>query len=138
MSELERIRTDLARAKQRVSEIESGQRGVRSVADWRAGDDAGGGSIPGAGHAAWNQLQAQRAAVTRLESELLNAMLSAHKWSPDAIIEAMTRPPTVVEKIVEREVIREPSNADVIAKLREFLTTVPPTTTAAQLQELIS
>lgn len=139
MSDLDRIQTDLARATERVAQIESGQRGVRESADWRVGDDAGGGGHPGAGHATMNQLLAQQNAVTRLQGEYLMARLDrGGGWSPEAIIEKMETPPAVIEKIVEREVIREPSNADVIALLKKFLSTVPPTTTAAQLQELIA
>lgn len=90
MSELQRIRQDLARARERVAEIEAGKRGVRPAADWRVGDDADGGNKTGHGRAYENQLNAQRAAVARLELEYVHAMLP--KWGAPAVIEAMERP----------------------------------------------
>jgi hypothetical protein len=86
--ELQRIQRDLARAKQRVAEIESGQRGVRPPADWRQDTD---GSNTAHGLAYTAQLQAQRDTVTRLELEYVQAMIP-NPWSPAAIIEAMESP----------------------------------------------
>jgi hypothetical protein len=86
--EIDRIRADLARAKQRVAEIESGQRGVRAPDDWRQDTD---GNLPGHGLAYNAQLRAQRDAVARFELELVQAMIP-HPWSPAAVIAAMEKP----------------------------------------------
>lgn len=83
--EIQRIRQDLARAKERVAQIESGQRGVRPAADWRQDTDGGN---PGHALAYSAQLQAQRDTVTRLELEYVQAMIP-NPWGPAAIIEAM-------------------------------------------------
>ena len=90
-AELQRIRSDLKRAKERVAQIRAGQRGVRNPDDWRAGDDADGGNSPGHGRAYENQLRAAEQTVTRLEAEYVNAMIP-NPWSPAAIIEAMEGP----------------------------------------------
>lgn len=86
MSEIQRIQNDLARAKQRAAEIESGQRGVRS-GQWLDTD----GSNPGAGLAHSAQLRGQRDAIARLEGELVMAMLP--KWGAAAVLERMTAAP---------------------------------------------
>jgi hypothetical protein len=83
--ELDRLRQDLARAKQRVAEIERGERGVRPPADWRQDVDS---NQPGHALAYSAQLQAQRDTVTRLELEYVMAMIP-NPWGPAAIIEAM-------------------------------------------------
>lgn len=85
MSDLQRIKQDLARAKQRAAEIREGKRGVRT-GPWLEAD-----GMPGAGLAFSSQLLAQEMAVTRLEFEYLMAMVP-NPWSPAAIIEAMEGP----------------------------------------------
>jgi hypothetical protein len=84
--ELDRIRQDLARAKERVAQIERGERGVRT-GPFLDTD----GSEPGAGLACSSQLKAQRDAVERLEHELVGAMIPRF-WQPAAVIERMTAP----------------------------------------------
>lgn len=131
MSEITRIRQDLQRAKDRVAAIRAGQRGVRPAADWRAGDDADGGGRLGAARAYGNQLLAQEQTVTRLENELLLALLAAGTWSAAAIIERMTAPPIVQT--------REPSDVDVREALLKFISNFPNahTVSVAELQEFL-
>jgi len=81
MSTVEQIRANLARAKQRVAEIQAGARGVHSGA-WQEVD-----GVRGAGLAHSNQLRAQEAAVARLELEYVHAMLP--RWGATAVIERM-------------------------------------------------
>ena len=81
--EIQRIRADMARCKQRIAEIRQGTRGVRSGV-WQIVE-----GMPGAGLAYSNQLRAQETSLARLELEYLNAMVAAHVWAPAAIIEAL-------------------------------------------------
>lgn len=129
--ELERIRNDLARAKQRIAEMEAGQRGVRS-GPWQESNGE-----PGAGLAFEGQLRGQYTALHRLELEYVNAMVP-NPWSPAAIIERMTSGPQVVTRTETVTVTRPPDNGDVIAMLKEFLTKVPDTATVQSLKELIA
>jgi hypothetical protein len=152
--ELARIRADLARAKQRVHELETGKRGVKLPSGDFGGDQtqaAFNARNPHMGQALDNQLQAQRLAVARFELEYVNAMIP-HPWTPSKVIEAMshvcpTPAPEVreVEKIVEREVPVEKiveravaaTDADVMTKLRELIARIPSDATVASLKELI-
>lgn len=88
MSELQRIRADLTRAKTRVAEMERGERGVRPAADWRQPTEL---PVPTDRRAYENQLNAMRKAVSQFENEYLLAMLAEGKWSAAAIIEAMQK-----------------------------------------------
>lgn len=128
--EIERIRNDMARCKQRIAEMEAGTRGVRD-GPWQATDGES-----GAGRAYGNQLLAQSAALQRFELEYVNAMIPA--WTPAAIIERMTSGPRIETRTETITVTRPPDDADVIAKLREFLTKVPDMATVQSLKELIA
>jgi len=93
MSELQRIESDLARAKQRVLEMENGQRGVSTL------DPKNGESMeqvqarrPHAGLAFENQLLAQRMTVQRLEGEYVFAMIAEGKWQCADLITRMSQP----------------------------------------------
>jgi hypothetical protein len=83
------IKAALAKAKLRVSQLQSGAMGVQqpsvgeSVADFQARN-------PHAGRAHENQLQAASVACNRLESELVQAMLASGQWSPGEIIARMS------------------------------------------------
>jgi len=79
--EIQRIRADMARCKQRIAEMRQGTRGVRTGA-WQEVE-----GNPGAGLAYSNQLLAQETALQRLQAEYVQAMLPV--WGATAIIEAM-------------------------------------------------
>ena len=78
---INQIRVSIARCKQRIAEMNAGQRGVRS-GPWIAVD-----GLPGAGLAFGNQLLAQEQALERFELEYLHAMIP--RWGARRIIEAM-------------------------------------------------
>lgn len=132
--EIQRIRNDLARAKERVAQIESGQRGVRS-GPWLETD----GSNPGAGLAHSAQLRAQCDAVARLEFEYVMAMIPS-PWGPAEIIERMSAaPPAAVApivQVVEKTVVSDVTRERLAALLAEhrFTKFIP----ISKLQELIS
>ena len=132
--EVQRIKNDLARAKERVTQIENGQRGVRpsviigprgSENSWLDTD----GNNPGAGLAYSAQLKAQRDAVARLELELVQAMIP-HPWTPAEVIERMGLQRVPVD--------RPANNADVMTKVREIVSSLPETATIQSLKELIA
>lgn len=88
--ELDRIRNDLAKARQRVADIRSGAQGTQSASAWSEATSTK--LSMNNGGAQWaNQLKAREADITRLESEYVQAMLSAPRggWSPAAVIAAM-------------------------------------------------
>ncbi len=80
--EIQRISNDLARARQRVQEIESGQRGVHT-GPWSTTNTG----EPGAGLAYSRQLEAQYAAIQRFELELVHALLPT--WTASKVLERM-------------------------------------------------
>lgn len=80
-SDLDRIQASIARCKERIGQIESGQRGVVSEG-YRHQDG---------GRAYENQLHAQRQALERFEAEFLQAMLAEHRWTARDVIERMAR-----------------------------------------------
>lgn len=84
MSDLQRIQNDIARAKQRIAEMEAGTRGI--VSDGARHTDPG--------RAFENQLHAQRQSLARFEEEYLTAMVAEHRWSPADIIRRMQAPAT--------------------------------------------
>lgn len=82
-SDLARITADLAKARQRLAESESGEH-IYGAAT----------GIPSelAGKAHGANVRNLYTTIARLENEYLLAMLADGKWSPIAIIEAMQRP----------------------------------------------
>jgi hypothetical protein len=122
--EIDRIRADMARCRQRITEMREGKRGVRT-GSWQEVD-----GMPGAGLAYGNQLLAQETALQRLESEYVNAMLPV--WSPAAIIERMEAPPPTPQ-IVERP----PSASEIRAAVRQFLQSIPDATSLKSIKELL-
>jgi hypothetical protein len=125
--EVNRIRQDMARCNQRITEIRAGIRGVHT-GQWvtvRTGEH-------GAGLAHERQLLAQETALHRLESEYLNAMIADNAWPPAVIIAKMQAAP-LAPQVIERP----PSGDDIKAAVREFLSQVPDDATVASLKELI-
>jgi hypothetical protein len=97
MSDLHRIKGDLAKAKQRIADMESGKVGTSAPTPDPLGHitesmEQFQARSPHTGRAFENQLNARRADVARLESEYLNAMLAERQWTPAGIIERMERP----------------------------------------------
>lgn len=107
--ELDRIQRDLSRARQRVQEIESGQRGVPSPGPWLSVD----GDAPGAGLAHSAQLNAQRAAVDRLEMELVMALLPT--WGGSKVLTAMSHVCPAAEPTLQ--VLKVDTTRDALAAL---------------------
>lgn len=86
-NDLQRIQRDMARAKERIGQLERGERGIVS---------------PGANHqepgrAYEAQLRAQRQALERFEAEYVQACLGEHKYSPAEIIKRMEAPAAAPE-----------------------------------------
>jgi hypothetical protein len=125
MSEIDRIRADMARCRQRIAEMREGKRGVRT-GPWIEAD-----GMPGAGLAFSNQQLAQETALARLEAEYVQAMIPV--WGPAAIISKMEAPPPEPPAPVQLA----PSSNDIKTRLREFLFKIPDNASVASLKELI-
>jgi hypothetical protein len=123
--EIDRIRSDMKRCRERIAEITQGKRGVRTGA-WQEVE-----GMPGAGLAYGNQLLAQETALQRLQAEYVQAMLPV--WSPAAIIERMEAPPPAPQ-VVERA----PTPAEIRAGVRQFLAAIPDWTPLKNVKELVS
>lgn len=84
--DIQRIRSDLAKAKARVEQIRSGAMGARSGNSWDTANTTK-YSLPN-GAVAWeNQLRAREKDVERLELEYVNAMLP--RWGARRVIDAI-------------------------------------------------
>jgi hypothetical protein len=121
--ELNRIRADLAKARQRLAEMQT--RAPATDAGALAVSTKLG--IPN-GTAAWaSQIKARETDIARLESELVYAMVPV--WGAAAILEKMEAP-TLAAQVIERP----PSDADVTAKLAEILSHIPDKTPIGEVK----
>jgi len=90
-SGIHRITADLAKARQKIVDMESGRVGVlHPTPEDRETPEQFQARNPHAGRAFENQLNARRADVARLEREFLDAMIAAGLWPVSTIISAMT------------------------------------------------
>lgn len=95
---LTQIQASIARCKERIAQIEAGERGQIPEGSRHA--------HPGRAYEA--QLHAQRQALERFEAEFVQAMLAEHKWSPRLVIERMEQRPAgaPAQPVPEVQIVR--------------------------------
>lgn len=124
MSDLQRITSDMKRCKERIAQMEQGERG-QVPSSCRHQDS---------GRAFERQLIAQRDALARLEMEYVQAMLAEHKWVPQVVMARMEadNEPAAVEQ--PRVVLGDATRARLAVLLEENRANFIP---RSKLQELL-
>lgn len=126
--EVNRIREAMQRCRERIAQMQAGERGVRTGV-WTQTKEG----LSGAGVAFERQLLAEQNALHKLESEYLAAMIACNAWPPEKIIAKMTAP-LPVPQIIERE----PTAEEVKSAVRALIEKIPDDANISSLKELLS